>query len=102
MWLAEASVCDIDYGLSVGVSFVKAIDAPYLKQGPPRSGWIVSQPHHSGRCLRPKSPLSPVRARWRKIALLVHVQVQVQAESLQVWRGERRGESGSFWAACFC
>ena len=86
MWLAKANVSDVDNRLAVAVSFIKAVDAPDLKEGPPRSGRIVTQPHHGGRCLCPKSPSLPVRACRRKKALLVHLQVQVQTVLLQVWR----------------
>ncbi len=86
MWLAEASISDIDDRLAVAISFVKAVDAPYLTEGPTCPGWIMTQPHHSRRRLCPKSPLLPVRACWQKTTVLVRVQVQVQAVSLQVWR----------------
>jgi hypothetical protein len=64
MRLTKASVSDIDNRLAIAVSFVKAVDAPDLKEGPPRSGRIVTQPHDRRRCLCPKSPSLPVRGCW--------------------------------------
>src|SRR5579864_8607971 len=102
MWLSKASVSDVDNRLAVAMSFIKAVDASDLKEGPPRSRRIVTQPHDRGRGLCPKSPLLPVRACRRQQALLVRVQVQVQAVSLQVWRVKEIVDSRLFATGNSC